>query len=407
MPIPAKYFPSQSQRVRFESVLTAFLASEYKIPYATTNPKYVGGCSVLFAIPGKPGRLLRLEMDSGKLWNSQARVSALSSVSARLDDIMPKIYKGLVVPLVNGASNYGLIAQEIEELELVDWKDWRMHFKSATDLAKALMTVFQRMIDARVGHTDMSINNVVLTRKGRVLVIDLLDSCFTEKQTNTSNPCFSEPVATTLGFTDASLWVKPEKKYADATLKLTKIVFGANAPQKLQRRFGKWNMDRHLENLKFAAGATLMCIATNHNDVTHVTASEFAGLPAPVQQVIRSAMHPNLSERFITVPQGSAGHYSNLSEKRALPANYPLACTKDECVGDVCLKKPRVSAKKPQQPTLVQKPPVRRRVSARRSRCNKDKTRVTLTDGSTRALSKGPQGGLFYRKSGRRSYVKC
>lgn len=321
MPIPDKLYPAGTRRIEADVAMAPVLL-RLGVDLTRDVPLYQGGFSALFAMAGAPDRLVRVELLNERVDYVRTRVQRAVGVARRLQPIVPAIYQTEVVPLHAPENWYVAVIAVVERLDIVQWADWGLHFDhDALALATAMMRVFQRMIDAGMAHTDVSPNNIVLTRAGQIKVIDFMDACVEPA----SLECRYEPVAWTKGFADLTLSEPDDAQGRETMNQIHMLIFGKEVPADMFTRPDPvWDLRRHTLNMIYGAGATLASVLLAAGDklTHHATRDGYLALPTPVRVIIEGAMTLDYNRRTIAVPNADAsvgGHASASSRARPMP----------------------------------------------------------------------------------------
>lgn len=438
MPILTRYKPDTvNDRKVFDSIVSDIFKG-YNMSYDKVNPIFKGGFSVLFKVPGHTDRLLRIEYVEKNRELANELIATTMTIEDKLGHLVPKTFGIKVFPLndVEPTARGCIIVSEIERLDIVDWYDWDNHFDSPEHFAHVYLSVFEEMAKAHLYHSDISPNNIVLTRDGNIKVIDYLESCIS----NDKSVCYHMPIAHTYGYYDVTMY---EMEADDVMLDTHENVFG-----KLDGRLTtnipkvKWSPTMHLRYMLYGCGALLISILLKCS-MDHFRRKKYAdrydALPDVVKKSIRNLITMG-NRKLIVVPyKKQRGHRSVASRQTTGNDKVKTIKRKKVTPKQMSKKAPRVAQKRktpnnrnncktPQRlskkaPRVVRTPrrtpkrKIPRRTAKRKTpkptprrktKCNVRQNRYKTSDGTWTRIEKGPNGGKFiYNSRGRKQYVKC
>lgn len=352
MPIHVSYQPkSKNERRAFMKIVNQVF-SNYSMSLAKTKPVFEGGFSVLFNINGHPDRLLRIEYQDKTKQRTEQLIQNTILVEERIRDLVPQTFGIKIFPFADVVPNTKgcVLISEIERLDIVDWLDWKKYFDSAQQLAAKYLDLVNTLVQNNIYHSDVSENNIICLRDGKMKIIDYLDSCVMAHQ----HTCNVEPFSHTADYEDTTL---SEGKPNSKMLFIQKLVFGKvdNAIYKIRKP--KWSPAIHLQSMLYACGVLLITIlARNAYTLQDISQRTYNAFPSNVKRSIESLV--TLGERKVV---------------------------------------------------LLSDPPAPKRKSRRRKTgCNSNNTQYKLSNGSWKTICKGVKGGMFIvADNGKKQYIKC
>ena len=136
-----------------------------------------GGFSRIYALP--QDRLFRFTILTGAPYNTgQLSDKIVDHLEKTVPDIMPRIFqKGFEFnPNDRQRCMFWMVMQR---LDIVPWNSWdtTTALTCQKDLLHSLYTCLKRMLDNKIIHKDVSVNNIVLLRSGKTAIIDFDDVC--------------------------------------------------------------------------------------------------------------------------------------------------------------------------------------------------------------------------------------
>jgi hypothetical protein len=203
--------------------------------------------------------------------------------------IYPRIYSFDVKTSLTGPSDGWVMAVIMEKLEMDSWTNWPSYFSTPEKLIEEFKKITKIMHKIGIIHTDISVNNVVLTTSGEIIFIDVDDSCML--------PGCSEAPGRTLGYQGPE-WAlsgsgQISGKYRTA-MKETIAEWGIN-PDTLpkQEDFLRGKYDEAIKkNTIYGMGALLYHIFTGKNPAHKIHLAD-------VHPAIKNMLHPDMRQRSL------------------------------------------------------------------------------------------------------------
>jgi hypothetical protein len=206
-----------------------------------------------------------------------------------LYDIFPRIYSVDVKKSLLSSTTGWVIAVVMEKLDIDNWTNWRNYFATPEKLIKSAKEATEMMHKSGLIHTDISVNNVLLTKAGRIVFIDVDDSCLIPG-------CDSSP-GRTPGY-EAPEWAlgghADIKGKARAAMKETIAEWGID-PKTLPKEtdFKRGHYDEPLKkNTIYGMGALLYHILTGNDPANKIKLSD-------VHPDIKNMLHPDMYQRSL------------------------------------------------------------------------------------------------------------
>lgn len=258
-----------------------------------TNPLGSGTFSDVYDLGN--GTVLRIEPSKyfNKYADAREKVNKYLMENDRfirtLYDVFPRIFSVEVKKSLMSPSAGWVIAVVMEKLNIDKWSNWRNYFATPEKLIKEVKETTEMMHKSGLIHTDISINNVVLTKTGRIVFIDVDDSCilpgceFGPGRT----PGYEAPEWALGGYTS----IKGKERTA---MKETIAEWGID-PETLPKRteFKKGKYDEPLmKNTIYGMGALLYHILTGKNPAKKIELKD-------VHPDIKNMLHPDMRKRTL------------------------------------------------------------------------------------------------------------
>jgi len=426
MPVPPKILP-RCETAAFRALGERAMRAHGVNPH--TCALSVGASAAVYPIPQHPDRLLRIEYASRPLAEVAHRIEPVRELVRRLGRLVPALYS-IEMDTAPGAADT-MIVTEIERLEVVDWNDWNVHFRTQADLAHSLFSVFHTMLQQGIAHNDVSRNNIVLTRDGTIRVIDFMDACVD----NMSTDCTSPPDQYTSGYVDHTI-LEPFSPEDQRIMQQAVSMFHTRRPL-IRFTNPTLNLAMLQKNMIYAAGMLLLSIVLKTREPHRVPMDQVLRSVDPeVLRVIRQAIDLDLGARRLEVLPGRPGARAESSRRRTMPepdgqrdiahssraCPFPTLPARPVGCPTGCLARPtqpvcttyqlrrrtirRASAaRQPLHRASAARQPLRRASAARQLPRRGTALRRTPRAGAGRRLTVGPKGGRYYVAGGVRHYV--
>lgn len=209
--------------------------------------------------------------------------------TSTLYDVFPRIFSVDVKKSLMSPSAGWVIAVVMEKLHIDSWSNWRNYFATPEKLIEGAKEATEMMHKTGLIHTDISINNVVLTKTGRIVFIDVDDSCILPgcELGPGRTPGYEAPEWALSGYTS----IKGKERTA---MKETIAEWGID-PETLPKRteFKKGKYDEPLKkNTIYGMGALLYHIFTGKDPANKIELKD-------VHPDIKNMLHPDMRKRTL------------------------------------------------------------------------------------------------------------